>query len=152
MIVPRKTLLVIAGVGAAAIVVALAIRFHFHELDREAQRLDPAQRDRYFDPDAISESVMSMDRPNAVINGVAVNNTWKKRSVGVYAGFLKEGFHEGGTTGRHYYGYQYFPDVPPGGARKFSIAIAVPPLNRKWSVIAEFDPKKGQEPLRPAWK
>jgi hypothetical protein len=118
--------------------------------DRAQQRDRPEHRDRYYDPSAIQESALTMDRPNATVTGVVVNNTWKTRDVGVWVGFLKsDGFHQGSTVGRNYYAYQYFPQVPPNEKRNFSVTFAVPPLNRSWSAVAEFDPSEKR--LRPIW-
>jgi hypothetical protein len=138
---------VIAVVVIGVILGAMAWK---RQQDRTTEALRPEHRDRYYDSTAIQEYALKMERPNATVSGVIVNNTWKTRDVGVWAGFVKaDGFHQGSTVGRNYFGYQYFPQVPPKEKRNFTITFAVPPLNRSWSVVAEFDPN--QQQLRPIW-
>jgi len=145
----KKAVLITVG-SLVLIILFLVVRAWMVQQDLVREAMRPEHRDRYFDTSAITESNIKMDRPNANVDGVVVNNTWKTRNVGVWVGFVKsDGFHQGGTTGRNYFGYQYFPQVPPKEKRTFSIPIGVPPLNRSWSVVAEFDPN--DQRLRPIW-
>jgi len=138
----------------AAIVVAMIIAGIIMYYQRDRTRLilamRPEHRDRYYDPEAILDVTLKMEKPNATASGFVVNNTWKVRNVAVWVGFVKpDGFHEGSTVGRNYYGYQYFPQVAPKEKKPFSVTFAVPPMNRSWTAVAEFDPK--EERLRPIW-
>lgn len=139
-----------ALIGVAVVAAGLGFMAWKRQQDRAAEALRPEHRDRYYDFTAIQEYKLTMERPNATVTGVVVNNTWKTRDVGVWAGFVKsDGFHQGSTVGRNYFGYQYFPQVPPKEKRSFEVTFAVPPLNRSWSVVAEFDPN--EQRLRPIW-
>jgi hypothetical protein len=143
----KKAPYIIIGIMSAVLLFVILALLQEQRRSREIAVTPP---DRYFDTQAIREYSLTMARPNAMASGTVVNNTWKTRDIGVWAGFVKpDGFHEGSTTGRSYYGYHYFPGVPPHEKRNFSITFAVPPLNRSWSVVAEFDPKP--ERLRPVW-
>jgi hypothetical protein len=144
----KKVVWVLIGVVVVGIIAVVMYMQRQQQRGREAMR--PEHRDRYYDSAAIQEYALKMERPNAAVTGVAVNNTWKTRDIGVWSGFVKsDGFHQGSTVGRNYFGYQYFPQVPPKEKRNFSITFAVPPLNRSWSVVAEFDPN--EQRLRPVW-
>lgn len=137
-------------IAAVVIVIGLGAMAWKRQQDRAREAMRPEHRDRYYDSTAIQEYALKMERPNATLTGIVINNTWKTRDVGVWAGFVKsDGFHQGSTVGRNYYGYQYFPQVPPKEKRNFAITFAVPPLNRSWSVVAEFDPS--EQRLRPIW-
>jgi hypothetical protein len=142
---------VVYGIVAAVVVGGiLGVSALQRAKDRAKEAMRPEHRDRYYDTAAIQEYSLKMERPNATLSGVVVNNTWKTRDIGVWAGFVKsDGFHQGSTVGRNYFGYQYFPQVPPKATKTFTITFAVPPLNRSWSVVAEFDP--GERQLRPIW-
>lgn len=145
-----KRIWIIIIVAVVAIGAVVGIMGYKRQESRKQEAARPEHRDRYYDTAAVLESSIKMDRPNAAVTGVVVNNSWKTRDVAVWAGFVKsDGFHEGSVAGRNYYGYQYFPQVAPKEKKTFTIEIAVPPLNRSWSAVAEFDPKESR--LRPIW-
>jgi hypothetical protein len=108
---------------------------------------------RYYDRSAVLEAKMETTGLfilNAKITGTVQNTTWKMRDMAVWAGMIKnDGFHEGSATGRNYYGFQILSRVMPGEKRNFSVECGVPPLNRNWSVIIEYDP--GEKRIRPMW-
>jgi len=139
-------------VPAVIVVIAIiaGVMYYQREQARRLLASRPEHRDRYYDTAAILDATIKMERPNAAVSGFVVNNTWKARDIAVWVGFVKpDGFHEGSTVGRNYYGYQYFPQVAPKEKKPFSVTFAVPPMNRSWSAVAEFDPK--EERLRPIW-
>ena len=144
----RRTLLMVV-VGAVAGFAGVLL-YQNYERQQFGGIFEPIQKERYFDVDAIREARMRTGLLSAEVTGTVVNNSWKKRSIGVWAGFVKpDGFHQGAGSRRSYYGYQYFPDVEPNDTRTFSIPVAMA-INREWSAIAEFDPKS--EHSRPEWK
>jgi hypothetical protein len=137
-------------VAIVLIAIIAGVMYYQREQERRLLASRPEHRDRYYDAASILEASIKMERPNATVSGFVVNNTWKSRDVAVWVGFVKsDGFHEGSTLGRNYYGYQYFPQVAPKEKKPFSVTFAVPPMNRSWSAVAEFDPK--EERLRPIW-
>ena len=141
---------VIALSAAAVILIIVAVMAYQQQQARIDQVRRPEHRDRYYDTAAVRQVVVKTDQFIATASGSVINNTWKTRDVRVWAGFVKsDGFHEGSVAGRYYHSYQDFSQMVPNEKRDFSITFALPPVNRSYSAVAEFDPKP--ERLRPIW-
>jgi hypothetical protein len=140
----------IPSVVGVVIIIIILMLIQSKQIEEEWKAQDP---NRYYDKSAVLEAKMETTGffiLNAKIIGKVQNTTWKMRDMAVWAGMIKsDGFHEGSATGRNYYGLQVINRVMPGEVREFSIACGVPPLNRNWSVIVEYDPNDKR--IKPMW-